>query len=101
MVVEALDALAVYDQVDGRPKIAEIHLDARRGIVFHTYEDAVAIRVGDGEGEALAARLRTFDAAWSALDPDERAAARVVYVDNKTRPDRVTVGFEPARRSDG
>ena len=32
--------------------------------------------------------------AWAALDDQERAGARVVYLDSRTRPDRITVAFE-------
>ena len=100
-VREALEALAVYRTRAGRPAVSEIHLDARRGVVFYTYDGAMAIRVGSGDDADLARRLATFDAAWAELTRDERAAARVVYVDNKARPDRVTVGFAEPRRSDG
>jgi cell division protein FtsQ len=77
----------------GRPRLGEIHVDPRRGLSLVTYEPPLTIRVGDGAPEQLAERLRTFDAAWSALDAATRAAARVVHVDNTTRPERVTVGF--------
>lgn len=100
-VRDALEALAVYRARAGRPAVSEIHLDARRGVVFYTYDGAMAIRVGSGDDADLARRLATFDAAWADLTQDERAAARVVYVDNKARPDRVTVGFAEPRRSDG
>ncbi len=100
-VREALEALAVYRTVDGRPTVSEVHLDARQGVVFYTYDGAMAIRVGSGDDADIARRLVTFDAAWGALSQEERAAARVVYVDNQARPDRVTVGFAEPRRSDG
>jgi cell division protein FtsQ len=103
----ALQAAAIYARSGDRPALAEIHLDRRRGLTFVTYEQALAIRVGDvsaltvSEGLraaglpalALSQRLRAFDAAWAALAPDERDAARIVFANNTTRPDRVTVGF--------
>lgn len=100
---EALDALALYRAMPARPEVSEIHLDARRGIVLHTHDSAMAIRLGDGDRATLSRRLSTFDAAWSALTDDERDTARVVYLDNETRPDRVTVGFDRtrARHTDG
>lgn len=92
-----LEALRVYRKdghTDGtRPAVAEVHFDARRGISFHSYDGAMAIRVGDGDAEQIDRRLNTFDVAWAALSDEERQGARVVYVDNATQPDRVTVGF--------
>lgn len=88
-----LEALRVYRQDPDRPAVSEVHFDARRGISFHSYDGAMAIRVGDGDADQLGQRLRTFDTAWAALSDDERRGARVVYVDNATQPDRVTVGF--------
>ena len=88
----ALAARAVYRN-GARPRLGEIHVDDRRGITFLTYEDALAIRVGNGSSQTLARRLHTFDIAWASLEAETRAAAHVVYVDNTTRPDRVTVGF--------
>ncbi|HUH05611.1 MAG TPA: FtsQ-type POTRA domain-containing protein [Kofleriaceae bacterium] len=88
-----LEALRVYQRDRARPVVAEVHFDARRGITFHSYDGAMAIRVGDGDAEQIDRRLDTFDVAWAALSDDERQGARVVYVDNATQPDRVTVGF--------
>jgi cell division protein FtsQ len=88
----ALAATAVY-ATGTRPRLGEIHVDERRGITFMTYADALAIRVGNGSSQTLSRRLHTFDIAWASLEPETRAAAHVVYVDNTTRPDRVTVGF--------
>jgi cell division protein FtsQ len=88
-----LDALAVYRRDPERPAVSEVHFDARRGITFHSLEGAMAIRVGDGDPADIGHRLDTFDTAWGALSDDERRSARIVYVDNATQPDRVTVGF--------
>lgn len=85
-------------RADGsRPGLGEIHIDPRRGITFFTYDTATAVRVGHGSLDVLGARLRAFDAAWQALQPEERARVRVVYADTSPRPDRVTVGFEENR----
>lgn len=93
VIRDALRAVRQYYAQAGRPAIGEVHVDARRGLTLHTYDTALAIRVGPAASEQLAHRLRAFDAAWSALDDHERQTARVVYADNDTHPDRVTVGF--------
>ena len=49
------------------------------------------MRLGHTSEEELADRLAAFDAAWTALDEDERLLASVVYMDNETNPDRITV----------
>lgn len=92
-VRQALSALEVYQKGAERPRIGEIHIDPRRGLTFVTFEHAVSVRVGHGEGETLAVRLRAFDLAWEALSQGERQRARVVYADSSNRPDRVTVAF--------
>jgi len=94
------DALAIaenYTTSAQRPALGEIHLDARRGTTLLTYENAIAIRVGHARERALSERLRVFDAAWASLSLDERDSARIVYVDNTTRPERVTVGYAETR----
>ena len=91
-VAHALAALDAWREGDGRPAVAEVHVD-RRGLTLYTYDDAIAIRLGDADGPALAARMRTFDRAWAALGPDERSRTRTIHVDNHVRPDHVTVAF--------
>jgi cell division protein FtsQ len=75
---------------DARAAIGEVHF-ARAGATMFTAEGAVAIRLGLSTDDDLAARFARFDATWSSLSPDERAAARAVNLDSATRPDRVTV----------
>lgn len=87
----ALAALATWG--DSRPKLGELHVDVRRAVTFYTFDDAVAIFLGSASGDALAARLDDFDAAWAALTPDERARARAIHLDLDSRPDHVTVAF--------
>jgi cell division protein FtsQ len=91
-VAHALTALADWRVDTARPPVAEVHLDPG-GLTLYTTDSAVAIRLGDADGDALAARMHTFDRAWAALSPDERGRARAIHVDNHTRPDHVTVAF--------
>jgi cell division septal protein FtsQ len=92
-IAAALAALDAWraDPVD-RPAIGEVRVDGH-GLTLFTYEDALAIRLGHADGDRLLARLDTFDAAWSALTPDERRRARAIHLDLDTRPDHVTVAF--------
>lgn len=90
-VRDALATLAGWSDA-ARPRIGEIRLDGARQTLF-TYDDAIAIRLGAADGDRLIARLDTFDAAWSALTPEERARARAIHLDQATRPDHVTVAF--------
>jgi hypothetical protein len=62
--------------------------------VLRTRDTALSIRLGHLTGEAAAGRLAAAGAAWAALDDEERGSARVFYLDSRTRPDRITVGFE-------
>jgi cell division septal protein FtsQ len=99
-VARALAALTAWRAAGtARPEVGEVHVDRRGGLTFFTYDGAVAIRIGDADGTTLTARLHTFDRAWAALRPDERARARAVHVDNLTRPDHVTVAFDPSTGS--
>jgi len=93
-VSRALAAITAWRAGASRPAVSEVHVDHRGALTFFTYDGAIAIGVGDVDGDVLAARLRTFDRAWAALSPDERARARAVHVDNLTRPDHVTVAFD-------
>ena len=92
VIERGLHAIAAW-RASGRPDVGEVHVDPRRGLTLYTRDDAVAIRLGDVDGDQLSARLRTFDTAWAALAPDERRRARAVHLDNRTRPDHVTVAF--------
>jgi cell division septal protein FtsQ len=80
-----------------RPALGEVYLHPRRGLTFLARDSGLIVRVGQGAATTLRARMRAFDAAWAALSDDERSAARIVYADNSTRTDRVTVGFRDIR----
>jgi cell division protein FtsQ len=97
LVRSALDAARAWQATvavhAARPRIGEIHVDSRRGLTLYTRDGAVAIRLGEVDPAQLEARLATFDAAWASLGPDEQRRARAVHLDNRTRPDHVTVAF--------
>lgn len=88
-----LATLAAWVEDTGRPAVGEIRVDGRHGTTLYTYDDAVAIRLGEAGGDQLADRLGTFDAAWAALTAEERQRARSIHLDHDTRPDHVTVAF--------
>jgi cell division protein FtsQ len=93
-VRRALEALTRWK--DGaRPNVGEIRVDSRHGVTLYTFDDAIAIRLGDAAGDELARRLRRFDAAWASLSPEEKRRAHSIHLDQDTRPDHVTVGFTP------
>lgn len=90
---KAMRIAEVYRAGEHRPRLGEVHLDGRSQFVVYTYDHAVAVRVGSGDEQTIASRLRFFDAAWKSLDTEQRARARTIYVDNTTRPDHITVAF--------
>jgi cell division protein FtsQ len=96
-IARALAVAARYAAVDTRPPLGEVHLGARDAVTLVTRDGATAVRLGRGDEATLKRRLLRFDAAWGALDRRERALARVIYVDNTSRPDRIAVGFSDAR----
>jgi cell division protein FtsQ len=87
----ALDAFARWRSSD-RPAIDEIHVDPHGALTLHTTAQAsrIAIQLGALD-DALAARIRAFDAAWAGLGDAERARARAIHVG--ARPDHATVAF--------
>jgi cell division protein FtsQ len=87
----ALQVLKTYGQVPARPAIGEVHLEDDGGVVLYTTERGIALRLGQGD---LPAKLQRFDVVWQALGPRQQLA-RAVYLDNRTRPDRVTLKLEP------
>ncbi|HZS42527.1 MAG TPA: FtsQ-type POTRA domain-containing protein [Polyangia bacterium] len=85
------DALALVRawSAAARPAAGEAHYDLVFGYTLYTVAGGVGVRIGRVD-ETLAARLSRFDAVWSAL---ARAGERprLIYLDNRARPDRVTV----------
>ena len=100
LVRQALAVAALWAARGDRPPLGEIHV-AGTGLTLYTRDGAVAVRLGrigvtPGPGE-LDGRFDRFDVVWSALAPEERAAARTIHLDSPARPDRVTVRLADAR----
>ena len=83
----ALDAILAYGSRKGRPLLGEVHVDERSSVTLYTRKTGLQIRLGRG---AFLAKLSRFDAVWAALG-DRRRNLRVVRLDNRVRPERVTV----------
>jgi len=86
---DAIAAATAWHTAD-RPAIREVHVDPHGAITLHAGEPAVAIQLGALDSE-LAARMRTFDAAWAELSDAERARARAIHLG--VRRGHVTVAF--------
>jgi cell division protein FtsQ len=87
-VVSALGAMTAWHAGGDRPAVDEVHLDPHGALELHAGHTAIQLGAIDA---SLPARMRTFDAAWSALSDDERSRARAIHLD--TRTDHVTVAF--------
>lgn len=83
---KALAALErYYDRV--RPPLSEVHVGDEGAITLYMKQGGAAVHMGE---ELTDQRLNKLDAVWAALGPDVRRA-RVVFLDNEARADRVTV----------
>jgi cell division protein FtsQ len=93
---QALQAVAVWRAKSDRPPLGEIHVDRIAGVTVYT-DRGVGVRLGVVD-DTLSARLARFDAVSAALD-EGGETPRLVYVDNRARPDRVTVKLASAQLS--
>lgn len=89
-IKNAMAALETWRSEADRPSIGEVHLDAHGAVTLVTYEQAIAIQLGDMDAE-LPQRMKTFDATWAELTSTERARTRAIHLD--ARSDQVTVAF--------
>jgi cell division protein FtsQ len=89
------EALAALQAWGARPAVGEVHLDKLLGATLYTVAGNLGVRLGRSDGD-LEARLRRFDAVLSALtSTGERPRLVFVRLDNRARPDRVTVKLAP------
>ncbi len=95
----ALALAAAWRSKPDRPAVGEVHVDRVQGATLYTIKGGVGVRVGRVD-ETLAARLRRFDAVWSALAAANEKP-RLIYLDNRARPDRVTVKLAGAPANQG
>ena len=85
---EIHEALGVIQAWGARPPIGEAHVDPVNGVTLYV-GGGVGVRLGT-PGDDLPARLHRFDAVWAALESSGEKP-RLIYLDNRARPDRVTV----------
>jgi cell division protein FtsQ len=96
---QALSAVVRWQTRAERPRIGEAHIDRLLGLTLYTIGDRahsalpVGVRLGHLD-DSLDARLARFDAVWQAL-AHRGEQARLIYLDNRARPDRVTVKLAP------
>jgi len=79
-----------------RAAVGEVHVDRIAGVTLYT-ERGVGVRIGVID-DTLAERLHRYDAVAAAL-AESGEEPRLVYVDNRARPDRVTVKLASAQLS--
>jgi cell division protein FtsQ len=89
---QALAVLAAWNDDAARPPVGEVHVDRIAGVTLYT-AGGVGVRIGIVD-DSLRARLRRYDAVLAALPEGEEP--RLIYVDNRARPDRVTVKLASA-----
>ena len=91
---QALRAIAGWRAGGTRPALGEVHVDRIAGVTLYT-DAGVGVRVGLVD-DTLPARLARYDAVAAALQ-EGGEAPRLVYVDNRARPDRVSVKLASAQ----
>ena len=92
----ALRAIDAWRAAAARPPLGEVHVDRVAGVTLYT-DRGVGVRLGVVD-DTLPARLAALRRRAGALDGGGEEA-RVVYVDNRARPDRVTVKLASASQS--
>jgi cell division protein FtsQ len=93
---QALQALAAWRQKADRPPLGEVHIDRIAGVTLYT-DRGVGVRLGVID-DTLSARLARYDAVAGELARGVEEP-RLIYVDNRARPDRVTVKLASAQLS--
>lgn len=86
---EAVAISRAWHENPKRPRLGELHLAANAGVTAFTSEGAVGVRIGRFD-EGLEQCLERFDLVWRELSASGERP-RFIYLDNRARPDRVTV----------
>ena len=84
---EAIGLVTAYGTDPARPKLSEVHVDARTGFSLVLMDGGGQVRLGRGEVEGKLARM---DRIIAALGPRGAAGVATVYLDGPAA-DRVTV----------
>jgi cell division protein FtsQ len=84
---EAIGLVSAYGTDPARPKLSEVHVDARSGFSLVLMDGGGRVRLGRGEVEGKLARM---DRIIAALGPRGAAGVATVYLDGPAA-DRVTV----------
>ncbi len=91
-IVRAINALdRYYDKV--RPRLSEVNVGEQGRLTLYLRQGGVAVRMGRDVSDG---RLQRFDRVWAALGPDAQRA-RVLFLDNEIRADRVTVRMRSSK----
>jgi cell division protein FtsQ len=90
---EAIGLVGAYGTDPARPKLSEVHVDARSGFSLVLMDGGGQIRLGRGEVDGKLARM---DRIIAALGPRGAAGVATVYLDGPAA-DRVTVRLRQVR----
>jgi cell division protein FtsQ len=91
---QALAAVQAWRARGDRPPLGEAHVDRMGAVTLYT-DRGVGVRIG-GVDATIGDRLHRFDVVAAALQKSGEEA-RLIYVDNRARPDRVTVKLASAQ----
>lgn len=91
---QALTAARAWQQGAERPALGEVHVDHSGCVTLYT-ERGVGVRLGAID-DTLAARLHRYDEVAASLAKSGEDP-QFIYVDNRARPDRVTVKLASAQ----
>ena len=92
--LRAIARLAARQTAARGPPLGEVHVDRIAGVTVYT-ERGIGVRLGVVD-DTLPARLRALSTPSPRRSTGGGEEARLVYVDNRARPDRVTVKLASA-----